>query len=205
MQISVQNLSKRYSSEWIFRDLSFEFMTNHCYAISGANGTGKSTFLQILSGKLPATKGKIVFTSNRKTIKKEDIFRSLSMCAPYLELIEEFSLLEMLKFHFHLNKIVDGLNPEKIIQNLGFEKHKHKRLGEFSSGMKQKLKLALVLFTNKSCLLLDEPTSNLDENTKRWFKNVLINVRAEKLVIIASNEESDFMEGSIRLNIEDFR
>jgi ABC-type multidrug transport system ATPase subunit len=205
MKILVHNLSKRYSSEWIFRNLNFEFEFNKSYAISGSNGSGKSTFLQILAGKLPPTEGKISFVEKEKTIREEDLYKSISMCAPYIELIEEFNLIEMLDFHFHLNPMRNKLKVPEIIDLLSFNKHRIKRIADFSSGMKQKLKLALAIHTDKKCLILDEPSSNLDENTKQWYKDTLQANSINKTVIIASNEEMDFMEDSVRMNVEKYK
>ena len=205
MEIIVDNLSKRYSSDWIFKDLDFSFHSNTTYAITGSNGSGKSTLLQIICGKLPPTGGKVNLNNSENKIKPEDHFKHISMCAPYMELIEEFSLKEMVNFHFHLNDIVEDHTPSHFISLLQLDAHKNKKISEFSSGMKQKLKLGLAILSKTDCLVLDEPTSNLDENAKEWFKTTVLNNLKDRIVIVASNESDDFFPDSKVLNIEDYK
>ena len=205
MHISARGLSKRFSKEWVFKDLDFEFESNKCYAIKGANGSGKSTLLKVISGKIPGSRGTLNVSLNGKPIKDEDRYKYISMSAPYQELIEEFTLYEMVDFHFKMNDIIQNLKVLDFIELLGLSRSHNKSILDFSSGMKQKLNLGLALYTNKPCLILDEPSSNLDRRAIKWFKDHLSRVSGDRTIIIASNDDDDFQPESIDLSIEDYK
>ncbi|MEI8189775.1 MAG: ATP-binding cassette domain-containing protein [candidate division NC10 bacterium] len=147
----------------IFRNLSFTFEKGHAYAILGRNGSGKSTLLQVIAGSIHPTTGTLKYTFDGMEISDEKIFRYISCSAPYLELIEEFKLQEMLQFHFRFKAALPGFTINKIIGMLGFKNQEHKPIRLFSSGMKQRVKLILAFLSDTPLLLLDEPTTNLDQ------------------------------------------
>lgn len=202
MTITLSNISKRYNYEWIFNNLSYTFLSNHSYAITGANGSGKSTLLKILSGSLTASSGKISYAENGIEIKSENIFAHVSYCAPYLELINEFSLSESIKFHFKFKKPIHDLTETQIIKLSGLEMHKNKRLKNFSSGMKQRVKLLLAFTTDSNILLLDEPTTNLDAQAVDWYFELCKRFCKDRIVIVGSNIEREYLfcEETIILN-----
>lgn len=193
MKISLENISKKYNTEYIFKNVNLEFEQANSYAIVGGNGTGKSTLLSIVSGYSSPSKGKIQFFDNEsKLIDGDDIFRYLAFTAPYIDLVEEFTLREMFNFYFQLASIQQGETFESFVQHLYLEAAVDKQIKNFSSGMKQRLKLGLVIFTDKPILLLDEPTTNLDEKGIAWYLD-MINERAKnKLLIISSNIAQEY-------------
>jgi ABC-type multidrug transport system ATPase subunit len=91
MNISLNNVGRRFNKEWIFRNLSTEFTSGNSYAILGPNGSGKSTLLSVLTGSLSPSEGEISF-SDTKEISVENIYKYISLAAPYLELVETFTL-----------------------------------------------------------------------------------------------------------------
>src|SRR6478736_1326613 len=99
MKIIAENIGKRFTREWIFRNLNLSFETNKSYAITGANGSGKSTLLQLLTGSMPLTEGKLIYLNQETEIHPDNYFKHLSIATPYQELIEEFTLAELLAFH----------------------------------------------------------------------------------------------------------
>jgi ABC-type multidrug transport system ATPase subunit len=161
--IQVQNASKRFHHEWIFKNLNLDLSVGDSIAITGGNGSGKSTLLKCLSGAIPLTSGAIQYQSGETQIVEEQWFRSLALATPYLELPEEFTLSEVLTFHFQFKNPLQQRSNAEILEVLGLEKHKSKTLSQFSSGMKQRVKLALAIFSEVPFLLLDEPTTNLDK------------------------------------------
>lgn len=199
MHIRIQDLKKRFRYEWIFRNLSLELAPEQTYTIIGANGSGKSTLLQIIAGLLSPSGGKIEYQLADKQLSIEDLYQHLVMAAPYLELIEEFSLQELIQFHLNFKKIRGGLNAQELIERMYLEKSKDKLIKYFSSGMKQRLKLGLAFYSEASLLLLDEPTSNLDVQGIRWYKEEIQRNTSGRLVIICSNQkhEYDFCENII--------
>ena len=203
--IQVQNASKRFHHEWIFKNLDLELITGDRIAITGGNGSGKSTLLKCLSGAIPLTSGAIQYQSGETQIVEEQWFRSLALATPYLELPEEFTLSEVLSFHFQFKNPLQQRSNAEILEVLGLEKHKSKAISQFSSGMKQRVKLALAIFSEVPFLLLDEPTTNLDKQGVTWYLDLIQQFTQHRIVVICSNDprEFDFCEKKIAL--EDFK
>jgi ABC-type multidrug transport system ATPase subunit len=204
VRIITENLSKRFNREWIFRNLSYEF-TNGIYAITGPNGSGKSTLLQVLAGSMPPTGGGVNYSHLNGIVEADDIYRYVTFAAPYLDLIDEFTLVEHLDFHFSMRNARNGITIPELLKLMYLERSASKRVGDFSSGMKQRLKLALALFTESDIVLLDEPGSNLDRNAFDWYYKHLLTLPPTALVLIASNNPDEYPAGSKTLNIGDFK
>jgi len=203
--IQVQNASKRFHHEWIFKNLNLDLSAGDTIAITGGNGSGKSTLLKCLSGAIPLTSGAIQYQSGTTQIVEEQWFRSLALATPYLELPEEFTLSEVLTFHFQFKNPLQQRSNAEILEILGLEKHKSKTLSQFSSGMKQRVKLALAIFSEVPFLLLDEPTTNLDKQGITWYLDLIQQFTQDRIVMICSNDprEYDFCEKKIAM--EDFK
>lgn len=205
MTIDLQNIGKRYRLEWIFRGINGSFQAGQRWAILGPNGSGKSTLLKVLSGHLTPSKGTISFQQNGHQIKEELVYKKVSYAAPYIELIEEFTLEESLRFHAKLKPMLPGFTPASLYELLALPRTRQKELRFFSSGMKQRLKLALAVCSDTPVLLLDEPATNLDVQGVEWYKNLIAEYAAERLVIIASNDPHDAAFCQHHLNILDFK
>ena len=200
MQIKVTDLGKRYHYEWIFRHLDYQFQANKSYAILGHNGSGKSTLVNIISGYLSPNEGTIQYHNQGTEITPDKLFRYLAYTAPYLELIEEFTLLELVRYHTRFKKLLVK-SPDELIKKMYLEKSKHKFVKDFSSGMKQRLKLGLAIYTDAPLLLLDEPTTNLDQEGVNWYLENVQQNRQNRLILVSSNipQEYSFCEETIRI------
>lgn len=205
MTITVNDLSKRFNREWIFRDLDYTFTSGNIYAVTGPNGSGKSTLLQVLWGQLPPTGGNLHYERAGTAVPVETVFNNLSIATPYMDLIEEFTLKEMLNFHFGLKSPRAGIHQEELLSLMYLEEAAGKQLINFSSGMKQRLKLGLAFFTRADVYFLDEPGTNLDQRAFDWYTNQLKQLPREAIVFIASNNPAEYPENSIVLNIMDFK
>jgi len=205
MNLHLNNIGKRYRFEWIFRQVDYVFEKGQKYAILGPNGSGKSTLLQILSGHLSPSEGKVDFYLNKEKTAREEVFRQVSMAGPYMDVIEEFTLLESLRFHQKFKPYLSELQPKNLVDILQFSKHKNKEVRFFSSGMKQRLKLALALCSDTRLLLLDEPTTNLDNQGIAWYRQLIDTYANDRTLIIASNIEHDYDFCERQLNIMDFK
>jgi ABC-type multidrug transport system ATPase subunit len=192
MTISFQQVSKRYRYEWIFKGIDFRFEPGRSYAITGPNGSGKSTLLKILCGHLSPSKGKVEFLRSEKKINSDEVYQQVSYAAPYIELIEEFTLKEALDFHQKFKPFRQDLGTPELMDLLAFSKAANKEIRHFSSGMKQRLKLALALCSDSPVLLLDEPTTNLDRQGMDWYRQLVERFAAGRLTVVASNVEIDF-------------
>jgi ABC-2 type transport system ATP-binding protein len=190
MQITLNNVGKRFNREWIFRHCSYQFLDNKKYAITGLNGSGKSTLLQVLSGSLSHNEGTVDFTLQQKPIENEQHFQHISLAAPYLELIEEMTAGEFLHFHKQFKLLT--LPDIEILEIAGLKKAINKQIRYYSSGMKQRLKLAQAFFCDTPVLLLDEPTTNLDAEGIELYRQLISNYTANKMVIISSNDLMEY-------------
>ncbi len=205
MDIKLHNIAKRYRFEWIFRNINYEFKSGGSYAILGPNGAGKSTFLKILSGHLSPSKGIITFSENGSPIEQDLIYQQVSYAAPYIDLIEELTLVEAIAFHKKFKPFLKNLQAKDLEELLQFSKSSHKEVKYFSSGMKQRLKLVLAICSNTGVLLLDEPTTNLDKQGIKWYLDLIKEFGKDRLMIIASNVETDYSFCENQLNIQDFK
>ena len=206
IRIELRDIGKKFNTEWIFRKVSFTFMENSTSAILGRNGSGKSTLLQVVAGNLHPNAGEVVYTINGKSIQGNDIFRHLSMVAPYLELIEDFTLQEMLEFHFSFKRFLPGFDIPAATELLGFANVKHKQIRQFSSGMKQRVKLLTAILSDVPLLLLDEPTMNLDTAGIEWYLGLVGKYAGNRTTIICSNlHQTESAFASRSLQIEDYK
>ncbi len=205
MEIVLENLGRRFNRDWIFRNINYTFSSAQTYAILGINGSGKSTLLQILNGSLSPSEGNICFFYQQKFVEIEQVYQHVSLAAPYLELIEEFTLSEIIDFHFQFKTYQKGINRNKIIELLQMESSKNKLLRYFSSGMKQRVKLALAFCTDTPLLLLDEPTANLDTQGINWYLQLVEQFSVNRLTIICSNQEHEYQFCQNRLHISDYK
>jgi len=203
VKISVENLGKRFNREWIFKKLTYDFVPG-VYAVTGPNGSGKSTLLQTLWGQLPASAGVIKY-SCEKEIPVEEVFRYTSIATPYMELIEEFTLVEMVRFHFKFKKAKHNKTAEELMESMELSHARDKFISNFSSGMRQRLKLALAFYSEAEILFLDEPTTNLDQKATAWYLKNLAQVPTDCLVFIASNLEQDYPLSAIKIDILSYK
>jgi ABC-type multidrug transport system ATPase subunit len=197
MTISLEKIGKRYNRSWIFRNVDFTFRKGQSYALLGPNGSGKSTLLQIISTYLIPSEGKVNWLMNDQLLDADEVYQYFAVTAPYLELVEELTLEESLQFHRNLKPLL--LDDHGIFDLLQFQPHRQKRVKQLSSGMKQRLKLALSILSDVPVLLLDEPGTNLDEQGIGWYRDLLRDFAKDRLIIIASNrlEEYDLCEEHI--------
>ncbi|GIV36053.1 MAG: heme ABC exporter ATP-binding protein CcmA [Cyclobacteriaceae bacterium] len=205
IRLSVSNLGKRFQTEWIFRRLSYTFQAGTTYAITGPNGSGKSTLLKVLSGQLPPSEGTISYLINNHPVDADEVFRYIGFAAPYMDLMDEFTLMEQLRFHFSLKPLVPGFTPEQVMDEMYLSDAAFKQLGNFSSGMKQRLKLGLCLFTNSPVVLLDEPSSNLDSRAMVWYREQLAKLKNGRLIIIAGNNPQEFPPEARVISLPDWK
>jgi ABC-type multidrug transport system ATPase subunit len=183
MKISVTEAGKRFNRDWIFRGLTLEFKAGTHYAITGHNGSGKSTLLQCIAGAMHLSEGNIDYHTETETLDKDNWYHHVSICTPYLEVIEEMTATEFLDYHSSFKAM--------------------KQIRHFSSGMKQRVKLAQAFFSDTSVLLLDEPCSNLDKMGFDLYKKLIENHTQDRLLLIGSNDSLEFESCSevIRLGV----
>jgi ABC-type multidrug transport system ATPase subunit len=205
VRVELAQVKKRFKNDWVLWNVDLQIEEHSSWAVTGPNGSGKSTLLKILSGHLSPSKGLRKFYQDRREIPVAEIYREVAFAAPYIDLIEEFKLEEAISFHRRLKPFLREVNAQELISILGFEQHRNKELRFFSSGMKQRLKLALACCSAAPLLLLDEPTSNLDEAGIRWYRELLEEFSPGRTLVIASNVEEDLQGCQNRIHVLDFK
>lgn len=205
MDIIVKNLGKQFQEEWIFRNLDFHFLQGKKYAITGPNGSGKSTLLQILSGFMIQTTGEVTYKNQLGVHLPEHFYRFITVSTPYTELIEEFTAVELLKFHFQFKKKDFEGSIVDLLDRIGLSHTAGKQVKNFSSGMKQRLKLGMAFFSKTPIVLLDEPTTNLDSTGIAWYQALLDEACRDRLVVICSNQAYEYEQSDFQLNILDYK
>lgn len=204
MEIIADQLSKRYRSHWVFRSMSFTIGSGQRIGITGPNGSGKSTLLKVLSGALPASEGTLQYQANNGEIGISDIFRHVIMAAPYIDLIDEMTIAESLTFHQRFRAFKRQISVNEFVELLGPRFKQATAIKDMSSGMKQRMRLALALCSRTSILLLDEPTTNLDEEGIAWFHRMLQEWTTNETVLIASNVQSDMSACTRFIHLPDY-
>ena len=203
--IRLADAGKRFNREWIFRRLSYVFEQGQSYAIIGANGSGKSTLLQVIAGAMNPSEGVCSFASSGNNIDGENTYQNIAIAAPYLELIEEMTAKEFLNFHQQFKPFQNGFTADRILELIGMQHAADKQIRYYSSGMKQRIKLAQAIFTDTPILLLDEPCTNLDQQGYALYHQLIRDYCANKLIIVCSNDVQEYDFCTHQLNIMQYK
>jgi len=197
VQIEWRNIGKRYQKKWLFRHVNDCFFSNEIIGIVGNNGSGKSTYTQIVSGFLSPSEGELTWLSD-KMISVEEIWKHVSWCSPLLELPSSLSVIEVLQLQFQMRE-VKNTNVSALLDQIELLPHGNKKLEDLSSGMMQRLKLLLAFNTKSDILILDEPASHLDQKWQNWMDQMIVLNAKDKVVFIASNEHPVELKRCTRL------
>jgi ABC-type multidrug transport system ATPase subunit len=187
VRIECENIGKRFQGKWLFRNLNLCFEAGERIAITGQNGSGKSTFTQIVSGFLSPTEGRVKWMLDGQNIAGEEVWKHLSWCSPLIELPGSLSVVEVINLQMKMRTMYDG-NIENRLEEIDLTPHAKKKIEDLSSGMIQRLKLLLAFNTKSEIVLLDEPASHLDHHWQNWLSEQLNSLQEDRLVFIASND-----------------
>lgn len=203
--LTLQNLTKSFGRRLIFKEINYEFKSGLVFGLAGKNGSGKSTLAKILSGIISPTSGKVVHKLNNKVIEPDNLHNHLGFVSPYLVLYDEFSAEENFIHFFKIRGMkVDNERIKNLLNDFGLYDRKNDLLKTYSSGMKQRIKTIFALLHSPELLILDEPTSNLDISGKEKIYETIKKQSENRLIIIASNEESDLNQCNEIIYIEKY-
>lgn len=205
MKICLEHISKRFQKYWIFKDISYSFSQGAAYALLGPNGCGKSTLLRIIAGMQAPSLGKVQYSRDSKDLDTNAVFPYISFCAPGQEIVEELTFREFLEFHFSFKQPLQGIDIPGIIELSGIKQAADKPIADYSSGMKQRVKLAQAIFSDTPILLLDEPCTNLDQKGVEQYEAWMEQYGKNRLVIVASNDPREYFFCRERLVLEDYK
>lgn len=204
MQVSIRlnNVSKKYINEWIFKNVSLTVDPSQKMVVLGSNGSGKSTLLQTIASFLIPTKGELTWSNGPEKIEDDLIFKHLSMASPYMELVEDFTLEEMVEHQKTFKPFLNNLSAKEVIALMQLEHASGKYLKNYSSGMRQRVKLGLAILADCPVLLLDEPCTNLDARSIAWYQDLISRHAMQKTILVCSNtvkEEYSFCDTSVEI------
>lgn len=206
LHIRLEGIGKKFGSEWIFRNLNLELNPGDKIVILGGNGSGKSTLMQVISGYVLPNAGKILFKTGDSIEENENYRDHFSVAAPYLELIEDYTLEELINHCMTFKPFVHSLNAQQIIDIAELKHASGKYIRNYSSGMKQRAKLTLAILADCPLLLLDEPSSNLDKNAIEWYSKMVLLYAAHKTIVVCSNSvKEEFSFCTRELNVSDYK
>jgi heme exporter protein A len=204
--LQVKGLKKNFGRRLIFEGIEFSLSSNFIFGISGANGSGKSTLIKIIAGINSPSAGEINYTDSGKKIIPEKLHNYIGFVSPYLVLYDEFSAWENLNYFSKIRDVdFDKEKVESLLNKFLLFNRRNDLLKTYSSGMKQRMKFIFALMHSPKLILLDEPTSNLDDEGKESVYEIIENEGKKNIVIIASNEKSDLLVCKEKLKLEDFK
>lgn len=203
MNIILDTAGKRFNRDWIFRNFNYHFQPGGKYAITGPNGSGKSTLLQVIAGSMNTTEGSVQYEVGSKQLAVDEVYKNISIVAPYLEVIEEMTAEEFLQFHSVFKKLILPVN--EILSIVQLDHTTGKQVRNFSSGMKQRVKLAQAVFSDVPVVLLDEPCTNLDVAGYELYHRLIADYCSNKLVIVSSNDVNEYSFCENKINILDYK
>lgn len=205
MKITINNAGKRFNYEWVLKNIRYTFESGNAYAVLGPNGSGKSTLLRMIAGLLAPSTGTIIYEDANHPIEVDQIFRKLSISAPYLDLVEELTLEEHFAFQQQFKPLLHQLSIADAIAITQLKPGSSKQIRNYSSGMKQRLKVALAVLSDVPLLLLDEPTTNLDEKGVAWYVDLMKKFGGDRLIIVCSNVAREYSFCSHKIEVLDFK
>lgn len=194
MKIQLENVGLHFKKQWIFKNINQEIAQNDVMAFLGKNGSGKSSLLKICAAYLSPSAGNVSFIHNEKAMSSEHIFAHCAIASPWIELIEEMTLMEFFSFHFSFKK--NKIPIKEIIQEIDLSGKENEYLQNFSSGMLQRVKLAQAFYADTAILLLDEPLSNLDSKGFELYQDLINKYTKDRIVCIASNEPKEYINAN---------
>ena len=194
-----KEVGQRFHKHWIFKNVNFKLSSGDRLLITGANGSGKSTLFRILAGQLSPTKGSMQLLQNDTPLEPGKWFRHISWSGPYMDLYPELRLREAFKMHFNFRQAI--LSLDEILDRLRLAEHKEKELRHFSSGMLHRVKVGLALFSKSEILLLDEATTNMDEENSQLIWDLAREYQQDRILVWASNRVTEFNWFEMRLDL----
>lgn len=193
IRIVGRDIAKTFNRRRIFSGISFEISSPTSMAITGKNGAGKSTLAKIIAGVLSSTAGELRYESGGKKLDEETRKDHIGFVSPYLNLYDEFSAMENL---FLLLRIRSAGAPkearlETLLKRFSLWQRRDDSVRGYSTGMKQRLKYVFALAHSPSVLVLDEPTTNLDDDGIKVVEEVVKEQKQSSILVVATNDSAE--------------
>jgi len=200
--IAAENLEKSFSGTPLFSSLSFS-ASRGLFAIAGRNGSGKTTLLKMLAGLMRPTSGSVRVESDAFPQSGPSARLAVGWAGPDLQFYGALTGVENLDFFRKAaGRPAEAGELVRRLTEVGLaETAVHRRVEEYSTGMKQRLRLAFAGLFDPAVLLLDEPTAGLDADGRDTVSRLVAAARERGPVLLASNDERDFQNPEQRLEL----
>ena len=203
VRVSFERISKRFGARTVLASLSGSLDPGRVLVVAGPNGSGKSTLLNILAGALRPSRGDVRYVEDRRELPRSRWFAHLGVAAPDMAVYDELSAAENLGFFARVRGLaVSAPFITALLEEIGLPFREHGRsVGTYSSGMKQRVKLAQAVIHEPAVLLLDEPSSNLDAAGHEAVARLVDRFRARAAVAVATNDPREMAWGDARIEL----
>jgi heme exporter protein A len=202
-EVEARDLAKSYGDRHVFKGISFHIGHGESLAVVGPNGSGKTTLLKIIAGLLPPTNGEVYIRLEGRPLDRFELRRRMGIVLSERSLYEELTALENISFFTK----VKGFRSSRdylmgVLRMVGLEEVSSLLVSEMSSGMKQRLKIAVAIAHDPGLLILDEPTVNLDPEGLRILKDIMELQKGRGVLLMATADprEGKMCEHVIRLH-----
>ena len=201
--IDFERIVKRFGSRTVLANVSGTVAPGRVVVVTGPNGSGKSTLLNILAGALRPSAGRVRYLDGEREVERGGWFERIGMAAPDMAVYEELTALENLRFFAGVRgAAADDHRLGELLGGLGLARSDQgRRVATFSSGMKQRVKLAQAVVHDPEVLLLDEPSSNLDEAGHQATAALVAGFRARAAVAVATNDPREVAWGDAQIQL----
>jgi len=201
--VEFDRIVKRFGNRTVLSNVSGVVRPGAVVVVTGPNGSGKSTLLNILSGCLRPSSGRVRYLDAGQEIERASWFERLGMAAPDMAVYDELTALENLHFFARVRGVdIDDRRLGDLLDGLGLAARDQRRaVGTYSSGMKQRVKLAQAVVHEPGVLLLDEPSSNLDEAGHQATAALVARFRAQGAVAVATNDPREVAWGDAQIQL----
>lgn len=203
VRVEFDRIVKRFGSRTVLSNVSGSVRPGRVVVVTGPNGSGKSTLLNILAGALRPSTGTVRYLDGEAEVERPHWFERLGVAAPDMAVYEELSALENLSFFARLRGVDDSPGRlASLLERLGLAARDQRRpVATYSSGMKQRVKLAQAVIHEPPVLLLDEPSSNLDQSGHEATADLVARFRSSGAVAVATNDPREVAWGDAQISL----
>lgn len=194
MRLELKNITKKFKSNYVIDHLSIEFEPGHIYGLIGANGSGKSVLFKMICGSMKPTSGVILF-DGEDYLKKYGVPKSTRAIIESPSFIGSITGFDNLKMIAKIQNRLSDSDIVEVMKKVGLEREMHKKVRDYSMGMKQKLAIAQVIMEEENLILLDEPFNGLDFKSADEIRNIIFNLKdKDRIIIVASHVKEDMIK-----------
>lgn len=191
MRLEIKDVSKQYPKTLALDHFSAK-LSSGLYGLLGPNGAGKTTLISIITTLLSPTSGTVLYRG--KPIGGRDYMKTIGYLPQYPRFYKDFTAQEFLLYMAAMKGLDGKTAPTRVadlLEQVNLTEHKHKRIGAFSGGMRQRLGIAQAILNDPEILILDEPTAGLDPKERVRFRNIISKLSSDRIIILATHIVSD--------------